>query len=116
MSNTTAHPNAWSSGQLAESVDRNGPGQDAAFGTSLVRWRRIRGLKQSHIAELCCTSQASYSRLERGLRRPLPREHRLLRSLMAARPDGASDRALLRLVRDSNAATHLICDLTHRLL
>jgi hypothetical protein len=116
MSNSTTHPDGLQEGQDADVFDRNSPEQEAAFGTSLVRWRRLRGFKQSHVAELCGTSQASYSRLERGLRQPLPRERRHLRSLMAARPDGGSDRALIRLVRNSNSASHLICDLTHRLL
>lgn len=116
MSNSASHPDCLQEGQDAEIFNRLGLAPEAAFGTSLVVWRRLRGLKQSHVAELCGTSQASYSRLERGLRQPLPHERRLLRSLMAARPNGDSDRALLRLVRNSNAASHLICDLTHRLL
>src|SRR5258706_11469480 len=104
MSTTTTQPDASSVGQNTGSVDRHGPEQDAAFGTSLIRWRRLRGLKQSHVAELCGTSQASYSRLERGLRRALPRECGLLRSPMAPPPDGAPPTALLRPVRNSNAA------------
>ena len=116
MANITTRPGEWDAGQEVELSGTRCPTHDLAFGTSLARWRRLRGLKQSHVAELCGTSQASYSRLERGTRQPLPREHRLLCSLMAARPDSASDQALLRLVRNSNAASHLICDMTHRLL
>src|ERR1700693_6131675 len=116
MPDSAAHPDDLNARHAAVVFDHNDPVQGAALGKSLARWRRLRGLKQSHVAELCGTSQASYSRLEHGLRRPLPHERRLLRSLMAARPDGASDRALLRLVRNSNSASHLICDSTHRLL
>src|SRR5258706_9829496 len=99
MSTTTTQPDASSVGQNTGSVDRHGPEQDAAFGTSLIRWRRLRGLKQSHVAELCGTSQASYSRLERGLRRAFPPPFGPPPSLLAAPPDGASPRALLCLVR-----------------
>jgi|SRR5579864_3479807 len=86
------------------------------LGPSLMRWRRLRGAKQSYVAELCGVSQATLSRIENGLCQPSQSQARRLRILMQARPDGSADHALLRLVRDSNGASHLVCDFSHRLL
>ena len=43
------------------------------FGRALKRWRRLRGVKQSHAAELFGVTQATLSRWERGLVKPRPR-------------------------------------------
>ena len=86
------------------------------YGRALSRWRRLRGVKQSHAAELFGVTQATLSRWERGYHR-LPDEaiHKLSR-LLAAPLDSAGDSGLRRLVESSALPVHLICDLTHRLL
>jgi len=86
------------------------------YGRALSRWRRLRGVKQSHAAELFGVTQATLSRWERGYHR-LPDEaaHKLT-TLLAAPLDSAGDAGLRRLVESSALPVHLICDLTHRLL
>ncbi|MGE0426045.1 MAG: helix-turn-helix transcriptional regulator [Reyranellaceae bacterium] len=86
------------------------------FGRSLRVWRAMRRMKQGHAAELLGVSQATVSRWESGRQTPTHSERDALRTLMAARLDGAADLALGRLVRGSSREVHLICDLTHRLL
>lgn len=85
------------------------------LGRSLRMWRALRRMKQAHVAELLGVSQATVSRWERGEQAPTLPEREALRTLMAARLDGAADQALARLVRCSAREAHLICDLTHRL-
>jgi transcriptional regulator with XRE-family HTH domain len=86
------------------------------FGRALRRWRRLRGVKQSHAAELFGVTQATLSRWERGHHRlPDDAVHRLTR-LLAAPLDTAGDAGLRRLIESSALPVHLICDLTHRLL
>ena|SRR5689334_6805956 len=86
------------------------------FGRALRRWRRLRGVKQSHAAELLGVTQATLSRWERGLHElPSTAQRKLERFLMAPL-DSAADAALRRLVEASTLPTHLVCDLTHRLL
>ncbi len=86
------------------------------YGPALRRWRRLRGVKQSHAAELLGVTQATLSRWERG-RHPIPASaHRKLADLLAAPLDSAGDAALRRLVETSILPVHLICDLSHRLL
>jgi transcriptional regulator with XRE-family HTH domain len=86
------------------------------FGRALGRWRRLRGVKQSHAAELFGVTQATLSRWERGHHRPTDGATRTLTRLLAAPLDSAGDAGLRRLVESSALPVHLICDLTHRLL
>jgi transcriptional regulator with XRE-family HTH domain len=86
------------------------------FGRALRRWRRLRGVKQSHAAELFDVTQATLSRWERGHHRPPDEAAAKLTTLLAAPLDSASDAGLRRLVESSALPVHLICDLTHRLL
>jgi transcriptional regulator with XRE-family HTH domain len=86
------------------------------FGRALARWRRLRGVKQSHAAELFGVTQATLSRWERGHHRPPDRATRTLTKLLAAPLDSAGDAGLRRLVESSALPVHVICDLTHRLL
>jgi transcriptional regulator with XRE-family HTH domain len=80
------------------------------------RWRRLRGVKQSHAAELFGVTQATLSRWERGYHRLPDAAARRLTRLLAAPLDSAADAGLRRLVESSALPVHLICDLTHRLL
>jgi len=91
-------------------------GDERALGRSLRTWRALRRIKQLHAAQLLGVSQATVSRWENGLTPPSLDEAERLRSLMAARLDSAADQVLARLVQQSAAPVHLICDLTHRLL
>lgn len=92
------------------------PAPPHALGRSLRAWRVARRVKQAHAAEILQVSQATVSRWESGALLPSPREAVRLVDLLAARPEAAADRALLELVETSTGATHLICDLSHRLL
>jgi transcriptional regulator with XRE-family HTH domain len=88
----------------------------AALGRLLRGWRALRRIKQGHAAVLLGVSQPTVSRWENGVLAPTPDQEARLRVLLAARPDGAADRELIRLVSTSRQAVHLVCDLTHRLL
>ena len=86
------------------------------YGRALSRWRRLRGVKQSHAAELFGVTQATLSRWERGYHRLPDAAARKLTKLLAAPLDSSADAGLRRLVESSALPVHLICDLTHRLL
>lgn len=81
------------------------------YGRALRRWRRLRGIKQSHAAELLGVTQATLSRWERGHHRLTEVAERKLAQLLRARLDSAGDAALRRLVENSTQQVHLICDL-----
>lgn len=86
------------------------------YGRALRRWRRLRGIKQSHAAELLGVTQATLSRWERGRHRLPEAAERKLAHLLQAPFDSAGDAGLRRLVESSTQQVHLICDLSHRLL
>ncbi|MDQ2080740.1 helix-turn-helix transcriptional regulator [Xanthobacteraceae bacterium Astr-EGSB] len=88
----------------------------AGLGRLLRGWRALRRIKQGHAAVLLGVSQPTVSRWENGVLAPTPDQEARLRALLAARPDGAADRELIRLVSASRQTVHLVCDLTHRLL
>ena len=80
------------------------------------RWRRLRGIKQSHAAELFEVTQATLSRWERGHHEISAMARLRLSRLLAAPLDSSADSGLRRLVESSTLPVHLICDLSHRLL
>ena len=81
------------------------------YGRALRRWRRLRGVKQSHAAELLGVTQATLSRWERGRHRLPEAAERKLSQLLRAPLYSAGDAGLRRLVEGSALSVHLICDL-----
>jgi len=76
--------------------------------------RRMRSMKQEHLAELLAVNQATVSRWERGILPVTAVQARRLENIFAS-PSSSADAALRRLVGDSRSKVHLICDRTHRL-
>jgi transcriptional regulator with XRE-family HTH domain len=89
---------------------------DCQLGQRLRRFRRLRGLKQEHVAQILGVSQGLISRWEAGKHVPSPEISHQIRRFISVAPDSVSDRALRRLVEAANVPVHLICDATHRLL
>jgi transcriptional regulator with XRE-family HTH domain len=86
-------------------------------GAVLRRARMVRGMKQTHLAELLGVNQATVSRWERGHLAPTEAQGARLRAIFETAPYLAShDSALRRLVEGSAHRVHLICDRTHRFL
>ena len=85
-------------------------------GLALRRMRALRGMKQSHLAEVLGVTQATVSRWERGIGAPEGAQAAALERMLAAPTAPGSDAALKRLVARSPDPVHLVCDLTHRLL
>lgn len=88
----------------------------ASIGRSLRRFRRLQGIKQSHLAECLGVSQGSVSRWESGTHAPDPAVQARIESLIAAHTTSHADATLKRLIESSSLRVHLICDATHRLL
>lgn len=86
------------------------------LGRALKRQRLLRGLKQSHVAELLSVTQATVSRWERGIHPPSPAQRQALMALIGGPPPGGGDAALRRLVESSSQRVHLIRDESHHLL
>jgi transcriptional regulator with XRE-family HTH domain len=84
-------------------------------GPMLKRLRLLRGMKQSHVADLLKVTQATVSRWEAGLLTPSESQQATLERLFKSAAPPA-DAALKRLVETSTARVHLICDHSHRLL
>jgi transcriptional regulator with XRE-family HTH domain len=84
-------------------------------GSTIRRMRRLRNMKQEHLAELLSVNQATVSRWERGILPVTAAQARRLEDIFASTSSSA-DAALKRLVEDSRRKVHLVCDRTHRLL
>ena len=87
-----------------------------SLGTALRRMRLLRGIKQTHFAQLMGVNQATVSRWERGQLALSAAQQAAAHRLLAAAQDASQDAALKRLVESSTLKVHLICDRTHRLL
>jgi len=87
-----------------------------SLGPSLRRWRVLNRIKQEGLARELGVSQTRVSRWESGQATPEGRHLLEITRMLRARPETASDRALVDLVSGSGAPVHLVCDLTHRLL
>jgi transcriptional regulator with XRE-family HTH domain len=83
---------------------------------ALKRTRLLRGMKQSHLAELLAVTQATVCRWERGTHRPSEAQMPTVLAFIAAPAATMHDAALKRLVESSVQRVHLICDATHQLL
>lgn len=86
------------------------------LGAQLRSWRRLRGVKQAALADRLSVTQSTLSRWEAGRTEPPDIKKSAIRDLLRARPSGAQDFALRRLVETSGLAVHLVCDTTHELL
>jgi transcriptional regulator with XRE-family HTH domain len=89
---------------------------DLPVARALRRFRRLNGVKQSHIAEMLDVTQATVSRWESGAHEPEPDHRDRILSMIAARAGNDADAALKRLIETSILPVHLVCDATHRLL
>jgi transcriptional regulator with XRE-family HTH domain len=78
--------------------------------------RRLRSMKQAHLAELLDVTQGTVSRWENGSHAPDPEQVKKLEVLMSVPLDSAVHAGLRRLIELATIPVHLVCDATHRLL
>ncbi len=76
----------------------------------------MRGLKQSHLAELIRVSQSTVSKWESGAATPSAEQHCQIIEMLGAKPCAVAETWLARLIEASHERVHAICDVTHRLL
>jgi transcriptional regulator with XRE-family HTH domain len=88
----------------------------SALMRAVRRTRLLRGMKQSHLAEMLGVGQSSVSKWESGLHLPAEDMIDALARFVANPPGEPSDTILKRLVEQSSCPVHLVCDETHRLL
>jgi len=78
--------------------------------------RRLRGWKQSIVAELAGVPQTTVSRWERGEIAPAEDMARNVIAALGRSCSGLADTPLRRLIEGSLQPVHLVCDDDHRLL
>jgi len=88
--------------------------RQADTGSRLKRLRLLKGLKQSHLADLLAVNQSTVARWERGDLALSEDDWQRARS--ALNHTTTQDDVLKRLVETSTQEVHLVCDITHRLL
>lgn len=86
------------------------------LGKALKRMRRLRDMKQAHLADLLGVTQSTVSRWERGTLPLAPETWATAQQILQSRPEPQFDAALRRLIESSSLRVHLVCDRTHRLL
>lgn len=87
---------------------------DDTYGSRLRRLRRLKGIKQLHLADLLSVNQSTVARWERG--DVALSEADWQRARLALNPTTTQDDVLKRLVETSTQEVHLVCDITHCLL
>jgi len=82
----------------------------------LRRYRTVRGIKQTYLAEIIQVSQSTISKWENGTATPNADQYFQIVELLGAHPRTVADTWLTRLIETSHERIHAICDVTHRLL
>jgi transcriptional regulator with XRE-family HTH domain len=83
---------------------------------ALRRWRALHQVKQIHAAELFNVSQSTISRWESGMQEIDAEHAQKVLGYVSKSMDSSATSALVRLVRTSSIALHLIDDITHVLI
>jgi transcriptional regulator with XRE-family HTH domain len=84
--------------------------------TSDPKDRTVRGIKQTHLAQIIQVSQSTVSKWESGTAMPNANQYSQIVELLGAQPGAIADTWLARLIETSHERIHAICDITHRLL
>ncbi|MFK3942641.1 helix-turn-helix domain-containing protein [Pseudomonas monteilii] len=92
------------------------PPYSNSLGLAFKRWRLLKGIKQTHAADLIGVGQSTISRWERGELTLDQTHHLVVMDMLSARLTSAQDAALAMLVTHSAKPMHLICDVSHTLL
>ncbi len=87
-----------------------------SLGPAFKRWRLLRGIKQSHAAQIIGVGQSTLSRWESDELVLDEKYDAAVMHVLGARLTSAQDAVLARLIKSSSKPMHLVCDVSHRLL